>query len=165
MSVLRALEDVIDQFAREGGLTPSNHKNTRPNQFNAEPDVFYQWATTTGVHFKAAIYQWRDGDSISPYLAIVLNLGHLESAVDQNGLLNSLACQNAEIFDPFKVVLENGLVSLSLRTRADLISIEYVKNLLPFMGHFAQQYIGFLEIKYGFAPLLEQADEKKRVLQ
>lgn len=165
MSALKALESVIDAFAREGGLVPNECKKTHPNQFNSEPDTFYNWDTEIGAHFKAALYQWKDGDGLVPYLAVVLNLGSLESATDQYELLTSMSSQTAEIYDPIKVVLENGLVSISLRTRADKIAVDYVRDLLPFMTHFAQRYLEFAGMKYGLVPMIQPVDEKRRVVQ
>lgn len=154
-SATSALEQVLDSFTVSGGLVLKRFKSQRPNKFSGH-DIFYSFPTNQGTEFKTAIYSCEDKDSeeVVPFICVLIRLGHLSSARDVNSLLQSIADQNFQIYDPLKLCTDDGVVTLSLRCRADKVSTDYIEELLPFALWFGEQYLKMAHEKFGLKPLL-----------
>ena len=153
-STTLALEQVLDSFTVSGGLVLEKFKSERPNKFSGN-DLFYSFPTAQGTEFKTALYQCeeRDSEDVVPYICVLIRLGSLSSAKDVNGLLQSMTDQNSQIYDPLKLCTDDGVVTLTLRCRADKVSTDYIEELLPFALWFGEQYLKMANEKFGLKPL------------
>ncbi len=159
------LEQILDQYAQNGGLSLSTVKAYRTEKDNNA--VTWAYYCSSGYLFRAMLYTAEEANEPTPipYLFIGLYLGHIENVVNTPKFLEFLLNTNMTIYDPAKFCLDEGEVVLSLRSRADKISPDYIETLLPVLNYVAEQFYESAKGSYGFIPLAEQNQQLKRMVQ
>ena len=161
IQAFKSLELKLDEYTVLGGIDLNLAKSyINENGNNATTWAFY---TSSGSLFRAMLYWVEEDASSVPYLFAGHYLGDLP--VNTEELLNYLVKSNMNIYDPLKFATDQNEVVLILRTRADKIDPEYIRDLLLVMNHVADGFINVASRNFGFICKAEGSSVSKRMVQ
>lgn len=161
VQAFKAIDEIIDVYTKLGGIDLNLAKSYRDeNGNNATTWCFY---TSSGSLFRAMLYWVEEDGSSVPYLFAGHYLGDLP--VNREELLNYLVKSNMNIYDPLKFATDENEAVLILRTRADKIDPEYIRDLLLVMNHVADSFINEASRNFGFVCKAEESSVSKRMVQ
>ena len=143
------LEAEVDQFVFESGCDVSRHKILKPDASQRGFEIQYKFPLDFGGTFTAVVREQKSNDDADWTLSSFIDLGRLETAFDKEQFLYSIANQNAQITDPLKLCIRNGVVSVCLYLDARQINSCDVRDLLGMMSFFAEKYFALAEAKFG----------------
>lgn len=161
VQAFKSLEVILDEYTVLGGIDLNLAKSHRSdNGNNATTWCFY---TSSGSLFRAMLYWVEEDGSSVPYLFAGHYLGDLPQ--NKSEILKYIAKSNMNIYDPLKFAVDENEVVLILRSRADKIETEYIRDLLLVMNHVADNFLNETSSRYDFISKAEASSSAKRMVQ
>lgn len=158
-SSFAGIEPKIATFAKKYAVSHKGIRVASAGKDHPYDNICYRFELTNGGYFKGDLYYATALDEknysfiMRPYLSLVIQLGSIAKISNQNAFLKYILNSSFKMTDYFSLALENDILVLYLKGRADNINVNCLEFVLEMMKYVSDKMFGDISRYYGLIPI------------